>query len=103
MVAHAEDLRSEVPNRTSWVAEVARDWRTAALTARESALCEFAAKLTREPPSVVAADHEPLRAAGLDDRAILDLTHVIGFFAYANRVADGLGCELEDYRREHEG
>ncbi len=36
-----------------------------------------------------------LREAGLDDRAILDLVHVIGFFAYANRLVDGLGCELE--------
>ena len=36
-----------------------------------------------------------LREAGLEDRAILDLVHVIGFFAYANRLVDGLGCELE--------
>ena len=38
---------------------------------------------------------EALRNAGLDDRGILDLAHVIGFFAYANRIVDGLGCDLE--------
>jgi alkylhydroperoxidase family enzyme len=45
-------------------------------------------------------DVEKLRAAGLSDREILDLAHVIGFFAYANRLVDGLGCELE---REMDG
>ena len=44
-----------------------------------------------------------LRDAGLDDRAILDLTHVIGFFAYANRLGDGLGCELEAEMEEGAG
>ena len=38
---------------------------------------------------------ESLRVAGLDDRGVLDLVHVIGFFAYANRLADGLGVDLE--------
>ncbi len=41
------------------------------------------------------SDLEPLRVEGLDDRAILDVAHVVGFFAYANRIVDGLGCELE--------
>ncbi len=43
---------------------------------------------------------EGLRAAGLDDRGILDLVHVIGFFAYANRLADGLGVDLEPSMEE---
>jgi uncharacterized peroxidase-related enzyme len=62
---------------------------------RERAICEYAAKLTRAPASLRKEDLEPLRRAGLDDRAILDVAHVVGFFAHANRIADGLGCELE--------
>lgn len=58
-------------------------------------MCEYASKLTKAPASVQEPDLEPLRAAGLDDRAILDVAHVVGFFAYANRLVDGLGCELE--------
>ena len=37
----------------------------------------------------------PLRDAGLDDRAILDLVQVIAYFNFVNRLADGLGVELE--------
>ncbi len=99
-MAHAEDLRSEVtPDRAEWVQEVQRNWRDATLTARESALCEYADKLTRDPPHVVEADIQALRAAGLDDRAIVDTAHVVGFFAYANRLVDGLGCQLEPDRK----
>ncbi len=38
-----------------------------------------------------------LRSAGWSDRAILDLTLVVGYFAFVNRIADGLGVELENY------
>ena len=41
------------------------------------------------------ADIEQLRAHGLSDRAIHDATQVIAFFNYINRVADGLGIDLE--------
>jgi alkylhydroperoxidase family enzyme len=36
-----------------------------------------------------------LRACGLGDRAIHDATQVIAYFNYINRVADGLGIDLE--------
>ncbi len=41
-------------------------------------------------------DLEPLREAGLDDRAILDLNMITSYFAFVNRVADGPGVPLED-------
>jgi len=63
------------------------------MTPRERALCDYSAKLTHDPAKSRREDLEALRENGLDDRAILDLAHVIGFFAYANRIADGLGCE----------
>ena len=36
-----------------------------------------------------------LRDLGLSDRAISDATQVISFFNYINRIADGLGVDLE--------
>jgi len=67
------------------------------LTDRERAMCAYAVKLTRDPAAMTRADVDALRAAGLDDRAILDLAHVAAYFAYANRIVQGLGCQLEPF------
>ena len=40
-------------------------------------------------------DLAPLRAAGLDDRAITDAAQTIAHFNYINRIADGLGVDME--------
>ncbi len=60
-------------------------------------MLRFAVKLTAKPSSVDDADVEALRAAGFSDRDILDIVEVVGYYAYANRVADGLGLELEPW------
>lgn len=59
-------------------------------------LCGYALTLTRTPEAVSQADLAPLRAAGFDDRAIVDANQVVAYFNYVNRIADGLGVELED-------
>lgn len=41
------------------------------------------------------SDVEELRRHGLSDRAIHDLTQVVSYFNYINRVADGLGIDPE--------
>jgi len=41
------------------------------------------------------ADVEALRSAGLTDRDIVDANQVVAYFNYVNRIADGLGVELE--------
>ena len=45
------------------------------------------------------ADVQTMREAGLDDAEILDANQVTSYFAYANRVADGLGIQLEPWHR----
>lgn len=70
----------------------------ASTTGRERALLVYALKLTHTPAAVRRADVEALRRAGLDDAEILDANQVVAYFAYANRVADGLGVELEDWQ-----
>jgi len=57
----------------------------------------YVAKLTRTPASVRADDVEALRNAGFDDHAILDIAQIAAYFAYVNRLADGLGVALEEY------
>lgn len=39
---------------------------------------------------------EALRAVGLSDADILGLCEVVAYYAYANRIADGLGVALEE-------
>ena len=46
------------------------------------------------------ADIDALRTVGLDDRAILDLNMIVGYFAFVNRLADGLGVPLEEYWKD---
>jgi len=36
-----------------------------------------------------------LRAAGFGDAAIHDICTIAAYFAFVNRIADGLGVELE--------
>lgn len=61
----------------------------------DRAILEYSVKLTERPWSVEESDVTPLREHGLDDRAIHDLCSIVAYFAFANRVANGLGIELE--------
>jgi uncharacterized peroxidase-related enzyme len=74
---------------------VTADWRSAPLDEQERALCAWAEKLTLRPADMTAADVDALRATGLSDEAISDAAQVVAYFNYINRIADGLGCDLE--------
>lgn len=65
------------------------------------ALARYATKLTRTPDEMVEPDLRPLRAVGLTDRDIVDLNQVVAYFNYVNRVALGLGVELEAWWGEN--
>ena len=77
------------------LARVEADWRTAGLSARREAMLEYAEKLTRAPSSIERADVDALRAEGFADADVLGLCEVVAYYAYANRIVDGLGVELE--------
>ena len=54
-------------------------------------MCDYVVKLTRDATRISREDHEALRAAGFDDRGILQITLIAAWFNYINRVADALG------------
>jgi len=58
-------------------------------------MLRYVEQLTRAPATITRADVESLRQAGFDDAAILDICQVAAYFAFVNRLADGLGVELE--------
>lgn len=76
---------------------IEKDWTTADLSPKRRSMLRFAVKLTAAPSVVNDADVEDLRSAGFSDRDILDIVEVVGYYAYANRVADGLGIETESW------
>lgn len=81
--------------REQLLADLSADYRAADLDAADRAMLDYAMKLTREPWAVAAGDIIALREAGFDDRAIHDICAVTAYFAFVNRIADGLGVELE--------
>ena len=81
---------------------IAADWRQAALSPANRALCAFAEKLSLDPRESTVEDIERLREHGFDDRSIHDAVQIIGFFNYINRVADALGVEPETFTKAWE-
>lgn len=77
------------------------DYTLAKITSGQMAMLDYAAKLTERPGDMIASDVDQLREAGFKDRAILDINQIVAYFAYVNRVADGLGVDLEDFWRNN--
>ncbi|MCI0425654.1 MAG: hypothetical protein L0Z47_07370 [Actinobacteria bacterium] len=73
------------------------DFETAGLEERRLAMLRYALKLTRTPWEMEQGDVTVLRQAGFDDVDILHIVEVTAYYAYANRIADGLGIPLEDW------
>ena len=83
--------------------QIERDWRSAPLEPRRHAMLAYAEKLTRSPSAVGRADVEALREVGFSDRDVLEIAEVTAYFAYVNRIADGLGVELEPGSADSDG
>ena len=67
------------------------DYTTAPVSAEDRLMLDYVAQLTRDATRITPAHHTRLRAAGFDDRAILQITLIASWFNYINRVADALG------------
>jgi len=60
----------------------------------------YVEKLTRTPGAMAISDVNSLRFVGFTDRDILDIATVAAYYAYVNRIADGLGVQLETWGEE---
>lgn len=58
-------------------------------------MLEYVEKLTLRPWEMTESDVAALREWGFGDGAILDINQVTAYYAFVNRLADGLGIELE--------
>lgn len=101
---HSRGLRQLLSTSKQFSAEAAvdrlishlqQDFRQAELELRDLAMLIFSAKLTVQPGEISSEDLQPLRDHGFDDLAIHDIVLCVSYFAFANRIADGLGIDLE--------
>jgi uncharacterized peroxidase-related enzyme len=68
-----------------------RDYKNAPISEQDRAMIDYVVKLTKDATQCSPEDHVALRAAGFDDRGILQITLIASWFSYINRVADALG------------
>jgi uncharacterized peroxidase-related enzyme len=96
MSHHGEGLRL-LTDDDRLVEQLKRDWRKTELDEADRSMLVYVEKLTRIPWEMVESDVISLREVGFTDAAILDINQVAAYYAYVNRLADGLGVELEPY------
>ena len=63
------------------------NWRAADLSPKQTAMLEFATRLTETPAKIVEADRQTLRDAGFSDRDIWDIASTGALFTLSNPVA----------------
>lgn len=95
MVHHGAALSAESGSEAFREAVVSG--RFEELPPRMAGVCRYAYRLTVSPWAVAEVDIEAVRRLGLSDRDIVDANQVVAYFNYLNRVADGLGVELEEH------
>jgi len=101
---HAEALRRYIKDDEVVAMLMAADGLET-LEPRLSNIVRHAEKLTTAPGAMTESDLGELRAEGLSDSDILDITLVVGYFNFVNRIAVGLGVdfnadEMSGYRDE---
>ncbi len=90
---HAEALRRYVKDDETLEMLMTADGLET-LEPRLSNIVRHAEKLTSAPSAMTESDLGELRAVGLSDEDILDLSLVTAYFNFVNRIALGLGVEF---------
>ena len=73
------------------------DFENSEISEARKTMLRFAMKLTQTPAAVNEDEVALLRRAGFGDTDILHIVEVTAYYAYANRIADGLGIPLEEW------
>lgn len=74
---------------------IEEDWPSSVISGKRKAMLEYAAKLTSQPQRITAEDVNGLHQVGFSDIDILHIAEITGYYAYVNRIADGLGVMIE--------
>ena len=89
LVAHGQAVR-ELSNDPQLGEMMVMNYKVAQVSKRQRAMLDYAWRLTKAPFEIDDSDRDALRQAGFNDGDIFDITDVVGFFNYTNRMAHGL-------------
>jgi uncharacterized peroxidase-related enzyme len=71
------------------------DYTKVVMDEKTRSILDYAVKLTLKPHSVKNEDVEQLQKVGCSDTEILDACQITSYFNFVNRMAEGLGVQLE--------
>jgi uncharacterized peroxidase-related enzyme len=87
---------NQITNDETVMRKVFLDGAAAGIDPRSKAILEFGVRLTQCPPEITKADIDTLKAEGLSDEEIIDLTLATALFGWANRLMHTLGEPVDD-------
>lgn len=75
--------------------QLTSDFRSAEIAFLDRLILGYAEMITLRAHAITRDHIDSLRAEGLTDLMLHDIVQVTAYFNYVNRIADGLGVELE--------
>jgi uncharacterized peroxidase-related enzyme len=94
-VTHHSEALEKVEKDPKALHNLVKEFATKKESKREKALLAYAAKLTLDPKDITKDDITDLRDAGLTDAEISHANSIASYFNFSNRIALGLGVDLE--------
>ena len=100
LTTHSDTLRG-LTGDPILVDKLTYNYRSAELTPRQRALCDYAYFATVYPREITTKQADELRAAGFNDHEILEAAYVTGFFNYTNRWVSTIDPKPNDGHYSH--
>src|SRR5699024_6092922 len=100
VISHGHDLRKALGD-TVMADRIMVNWRSAGLSDRDYAICDFAERLARQPETVGPDDLSALAGAGRPDEDIWDVVELVSMYSFTNRMSSALG--MKPNREYHVG
>ena len=95
VVAHGAILRIRAKN-PQIADQLAINYRKADITPRQTAMLDFAMKVSTEAEKISEHDFSDIARHGFSDDDIWDIAAISAFFALSNRMANGTGMRPND-------
>lgn len=91
LTTHSDALRG-LTGDANWVDQLTYNYRSAILTKKQRALCDYAYYVTTYPQETTRQQVDLLRLAGFSDHEILEASFIAGFFNFTNRWVSTIGA-----------